>query len=517
MTRGLPVVLLVCGVVAGASACASAPIRKQDQALVVQADARVLEGCYDCLREARATYERLAVGKARPLLITRLFEVQVLVGLREKELALDPSDAFGKAKALVPELPPTYPAARYLEVAGLVPPDFAGTPRSELAPFRQARAPSAAQFDAIAAELRTGEGSPEFRSYLAASLECAAVAANRRGAGALPAIPADAPPLVRYRLSLCPILRPSELESLVTQVPQFVEAQLFVARQPTLAVTAAYVAKLRAALTAAQQRFPRSASITYGFGSLAQTIGDCKAAVRHYEDTLTLKPVHEDATLQRAICLTFLGQPVQAIEGTTTVIDRNYDNRADAYYWRAWNQRERKNLPQAREDIEAARKIRVNAKVLTLNGMIKYDQRELANAEKDFVGAIGMDSFQCIAHWYWGLVGFELEAWADTAPRFEGSSRCYKASADDAVSKREAMRTADVDPDFKAAQIAGFDAAIKEDRDQEHASYLNAANAWARAGQTVKALEWLDKVPSESIHAGTAAQLRKIIGGGVRQ
>lgn len=517
MIRALPVFALLVGLTAGGAACASAPIRAQDQALVVQADARVREGCYDCLREARAAYERLAVGKARPLLVARLFEVNVLVGLREKELALDPTEAFGKASALVAELPPTYPAARYLELAGLVPPDFAGTPRSEMAPFQQARAPSAAQFDALAVELRSGEGSPEFRGYLAASLDCAAVAANRRGPGAPPAIPADASPLVRYRLSLCPILRPTELEALVAQVPQFVEAQLFIARQPTLAITAAYVTTLRAALTAAQQRFPGSPSITYGFGSLAQTIGDCKAAVRHYEDTLTLKPTHEDATLQRAICLTFLGQPVQAIEAATTVIDRNYYNRADAYYWRAWNQRERKNLPQAREDIEAARKIRVNAKVLTLSGMIKYDQRELPNAEKDFVGAIGMDSFQCIAHWYWGLVGFELEAWADTAPRFEGSSRCYKASADDATSKREAMRTADVDPDFRAAQIAGFDVAIKEDRDQEHASYLNAANSWARAGQTAKALEWLDRVPPESIHAGTAAQLRKIIGGGMRQ
>ena len=57
--------------------------------------------------------------------------------------------------------------------------------------------------------------------------------------------------------------------------------------------------------------------------------------------------------------------------------------------------------------------------------------------------------------------------------------------------------------------------AIKEDTDQEHASYLNTANCYAMAGEIDKAKEWLAKVPADSIHALTAAQLRKLIGGGV--
>ncbi len=49
----------------------------------------MLQGCYDCLLEARATYARVGVGKARPLVIARLFETDLLITLREKELALD--------------------------------------------------------------------------------------------------------------------------------------------------------------------------------------------------------------------------------------------------------------------------------------------------------------------------------------------------------------------------------------------------------------------------------------------
>ena len=70
-------------------ACASTPIKKPDVPALAQADALVLQGCYDCLLEARATYARVGVGKARPLVIARLFETDLLITLREKELALD--------------------------------------------------------------------------------------------------------------------------------------------------------------------------------------------------------------------------------------------------------------------------------------------------------------------------------------------------------------------------------------------------------------------------------------------
>ena len=55
------------------------------------ADARILEGCYDCLLAARATYERLAGSKymQRDTMLLRLFETELLLALREKELQLD--------------------------------------------------------------------------------------------------------------------------------------------------------------------------------------------------------------------------------------------------------------------------------------------------------------------------------------------------------------------------------------------------------------------------------------------
>jgi tetratricopeptide (TPR) repeat protein len=493
-------------------ACASAPIRKADQATLLTAHTRLLEGCYDCLVEARDTFRRLAVGRARPLLITSLFEAEVLVGLREREFAVDPSESFGRATALLAELPPEYPGARYLELSRLVPPDDAGATWAERTAFERA-SPRVVQLRELQKELLAGAGSAPFRAYLSASLDCVVTA--RRATTGLREAPADAPMLVRYRMWTCPAVRGRPLETIAAAVPDFIEAEFLVARQPSLNITSAYTKRQREAFTAAALRFPRSPAIAYGLGALNQTVGDCKAAILHYEDTIALSPEHEDAAMQRVICLGHIGQFVPAIEGATRIIERRYYNMSDAYYWRAWSHYQRRDLTAARADIDDARAVSFNIKVLTLGGMIKYDQRHLDLAEADLSEAVKMDihNAQCVARWYYGLVSFARELWPDTAERFAVAATCYRNAAERSRQDLAAMKVADVDEVFRANQIAGFEAVIKEDTDQEHASYLNTANCWARAGDLVKAREWLARIPADSLHAGTAAQLRKEIGG----
>ena len=503
--RGLTVLILLV-----AAGCASAPIKKADAASLVVADTRLLEGCYSCLLEARDVYARIAVGKARPLVIARLFETHVLIGMRERELAMDSSEAFAKARALIPELAPTFAAAQYLEIAEMVPPDFMGTPRVEQSAFQRG-GPSPVRFAELKQGLTMGEGSAPFRAYLSASLDCLPSNPGRRETPS--AIPTTTSPLVKYRLATCPINRSAALQELLTATPTFVEAGLFLARQPTLNITATYVKNMRAWLTTAYGVFPRSPAITYGLGALSQTVGDCKAAIRFYEDTIALKDRHEDAALQRVVCLSHLGQFTPAIEAATRIIDRGYYNMPDAFYWRAWNRHRRVELPEARADIDRALSMLFNSRVLTLGGMIKYDQDDLVKAEENLKEAVRIDAAQCVAHWYLGLVMFKKAVWPETASRFGVCATCYEKSADENVRKLEAMRAADLDPDFKATQIAGFEAVIKEDRDQQWGAILNAANAFARAEQIETALKWLEKIPAEAALRSKADELKKLITG----
>ncbi len=511
--RGFAVLILL--VSAG---CASAPIRRADQASLVVAETRVLEGCYACLVEARDVFTRVAIGKARPLVIARLFEVHVLIGMRERELAMDSAEAFAKARALIPELLPSYAGAQYVDIAESLPPDLSGTPRTELSQFQRG-APTQARIAELKKGLALGEASAPFRAYQSASLDCLAAPARRDGQPGrvtlsdLSEIPAGTSQLVKFRLATCPLLRSTVLEELLTQTPSFVEAGLFLARQPTLNITAAYVKNMRTWLMSAFAAFPRSPSVTYGLGALSQTVGDCGTAIRFYEDTIALKDRHEDAALQRVVCLAHLGQFVPAIEAATRIIDRGYYNLADAYYWRAWNRHRRIELPEARADVDRALSLLFNSRVLTLGGMIKYDQDDLVPAEANLREAIRIDSQQCVAHWYLGLVTFKKGVWPETASRFGTCATCYEKSADDNVSRLDAVRKSDLDADFKANQIAGFEAVIKEDRDQQWGAILNAANAFARAEQIETALKWLERIPADAVLRGKADELKKLITG----
>ena len=97
--------------------CASARIRKENERALAVADARVLEGCYGCLTDARTTYERLArEKKPLPGVVARLFETNVLIALREKELGLDSRASVERARAIAPRLSATVDGTRVLAI-----------------------------------------------------------------------------------------------------------------------------------------------------------------------------------------------------------------------------------------------------------------------------------------------------------------------------------------------------------------------------------------------------------------
>jgi hypothetical protein len=190
-------------------------------------------------------------------------------------------------------------------------------------------------------------------------------------------------------------------------------------------------------------------------------------------------------------------------------------NIADAYYWRAWVRHYLKDLPQARADIDMAKKMVSNNAIHRLAGIIEHDQDDLLNADKDLVTAKVMTDgqYDCVARWYLGLNDMKRERWLASAANFEDSMNCYDRAAIFAEQARVKMLAAEnVDPDFKARQIAGFEAAIKEDRSQQHASAFNAANHYARGGDPSRAKALLEIAARDHALESRVAELRKLLG-----
>lgn len=487
-------------VVLAAAACAArtpaAPV-----ADLARAEALVRQGCYDCLLEAREIYTRVVPARRRAVLLPML-EVELLLALREKELALDTVATMTRARALAGDLGARVDTARVLDLVDTVPPDATG--RRLLPPSPAVRQ----ELEMSLAAVDRGPFSRVFREYLALSLRCGRVPVD--GAS----VPAPAPPLLSYRLAICdnPI-DTDPLRAVRESVPLFVETSFYLGRAAMRNLFGGDGQQAATLLEESYARFPTSPSITFNLATVYQATGDCRRAEDLFSQTLTIREDHADARLGRAVCRTYLSKNGEAIADATTLIDGAAPNRAEAFYWRAWNRRFLKQLEPARADIDDARALLYNARVLTLAGMIEHDQRDFDKARDDLSRARDMDSRECQARWYLGLVGYGTEAWAESAAGFADAADCYARLIAETEAQREAMlKRDDVSEDFRTRQIAGFDAAIADDRSQKSAADLNAAINYARAQDVDRATIYMKRAAVDPERRVAVEDLRQVLG-----
>jgi tetratricopeptide (TPR) repeat protein len=526
MRRSLLAVVLLSG------ACASVPIKKSDALALAAADAQVREGCYDCLIEARDTYARVAVGKARPLVVTRLFETELLIALREKELALDSFGATGRARALARELPADIDAARYLAIAEAVSPDATGSTVKEASTFLGEHPAVPAHVDEDLAWLATGPLSEPVRQYLSLALDCGyplrpvprpqgTQGTTVIGSAPLPfrrldpsrTAPDGAPPLVVYRAALCGGLATKPFQLVRSEVPRFVETSYLLGRIGYLEAFVKGPGQVRPLLTEAYARFPASPAVTYTLGSFYQLVGDCHSALRYYDETLAVKNAHEHALLGRTICLTYLKRPEEAIATATQMIGASMFL-SEAYYWRAMNRRALQQLDLARSDIERAKAFLRSGAILQLAGLIELDQNDLDPAEADFKAARALRGGErdCVTIFSLGLVYMKRERWPPSADQFAEAMGCYEKNvAEDQVQIIGIRGRTDLDPEYQASQIAGLEASEKEDLSQQYASAFNAAATYTRAGNYAKAKVLVEVAAADPALADRVKELRAIL------
>jgi len=483
--------------------CASARIRKANALALAAADTRVLEGCYDCLAEARATYARVAndrhTKKPAPV-IARLFETDVLLALREKELALDWRPSVDRARSLVARLPAAMEATHVLDIVDAVFPDGNGVSMKATAALLRKYAPYTTKVDSELAWLARVPMTPEVRRYIALSLDCSFsdrrntsgdttnTFANRRQ------VPVNAPPLIAYRAASCDPVDTLAMKRVLAAAPSFDEAAYALARRAMWETDETGGDYALGLFARAHTRFPRAPGVMFLTGWVNFTLGDCPEAIRHYDQTLAIEPAHDRALLQTTRCLTTLRQDSAAIATATRFIALEPSNIGEGYYWRAANRLRRKELDLARSDIEAAKSRGRNTENLTLAGIIEHEQDSLTVAEADLRSArrLPMGSENCTAGFYLGSVLTKREIWAEAAASFDSAMVCYDARAQDIAAKIAEVRSARKGTAaFKARRIASLEEDLADRRRRYRTSAFNAASMNARLGNVARAEELL--------------------------
>ena len=501
--------------------CASRRIKRENQVALAAADARVLQGCYDCLLEAGALYERVGASKYanRDSVALRVFETTLLLALREKELQLDWRPRLDHARELASRVPPAADADRLVAIVDAVLPDGTGRMNDRPGTMRGRRNPERPVADDVK-WLATAALRPAVRDYLALALDCAydgRVLAPRVQPGAVqrrPVLPPEAPPVIIYRTGICMSADTNMLAAVRALVPQFPEAAYFAGAVAAFRAEEDGGTRAAALLDTAYRRFPRAPGVTYMAGWLAMNVGECSTAVRYFDETVATDSTHELALLNGTVCLSRLHRDSAAIARASRLIALETSSTQPAYYWRAVSRLRLRDLPAARADIERAKALEREPNALTMAGVIENEQNDLFIAEKDLREALALPrgDRNCTAAWTLGLVLARQGRPGDAAPVFENAMECFDIRV--ALAGAELARIRARPPSnagYAAKKLTTLEADSADQRTRYYAAAFNAAGNRANSADFARALELLTIAEHDATLAQPVAKLREAI------
>jgi tetratricopeptide (TPR) repeat protein len=475
---------------------------------LVAADAELLRGCYDCLIDAREIYRKLPVGGRDAAPAAWVFETDLLIALREKEIGLPASGALTEARRIANELPRELEAGRYIELVDATPSCKLGTLRSE-----GQQLPADARAWLLRGKLRK-----PVRDYLRIALGCTD---PENLSGTAPdtdlspsstgATQPEASLLLRYRAAICKTDATPELDAIRASEPRFVEASLFIARAEIERMPFDGPRQAKVHLDEVLARFPASTAATYLAASYHQLVGDYAEALRFYDRTLDLRPDHDPALLGRVMMLSNLGRTRDAIDAATRLIARGEPYDATAYYWRARNFHVLGQLDDARRDVSAAKELGGSEDLLLLAGTIEYEQGDLDVAQADLAIVIDADAFgkACDARWYLGLVDRQRKHWSNARHSLEDAMTCYQQRARATTDQLQSLKTrTDLDPTYRDRAAAGLEAEVVADTRQQHLAALTAAGTAAADNDFAGARGLVDLAADDPTLADGVAKLR---------
>jgi tetratricopeptide (TPR) repeat protein len=499
-----PIVLL--------SGCAAkAPLQPPFVVEMAKGEALLNDGCYTCLKEALALFEKVLQSK-QPIAgaAERAFDAALLIALRERELSIPGDESIGKALRLLPAAPterPPVAQGRLPEVSRQVVYDAAQLiigDTSALDPEQRAQ--------------RTGRGRPPLEpdnpvrraldsaaemdlaaKYVALSIDCEQQKMIESvDARSLSAVYSGVP-LIRFRLSTCGRPAAPIVSALREGDPRWTDTLYWEARRElaSSAGRAIDFPKVISLYTQGREAFPASLLLTIAWSNAHLMAEEYESALSGFEDVLAVYPTHRDAMNGKMQAQSYLMRHPDAVVTATRLLELGTWHIADANYWRAWNRYHLKEYEPAWEDVESATKGLSNSRVYMLAGLIAYARKEVPIAVERFDVAFKMDPSACDATWMSGLASIDLNELAVAGPKFTRGMTCFTSSAaalrqdrartEAAIEKRGTPATAREQRQLDRLQRDADNAELKSAQ-----SAFNGAQCYARTGGKGLALNLVD-------------------------
>jgi len=455
-------VVLALFIAIGAGGCAAkrAPLTPRPVAVVptaprIDVDALIRRGCFRCFEQALAAAQ--ASGDRQ-----QAFEAAALIVLRAKELGMAVAERIETMRALMPAEPGW---DILFGIVSVIPGDPLSGERYEPSPpdaFTQLRRVQLS-LDTWRAALAEPPGSPLLRTYLQLSMACGFLSRNESPADVAARAVERWPnvPLIAFRAATCSPDRASLLPTFRAGDPEFLDAEYVEGRLAATSPVPDLDEALRH-LDAARDAFPDSLAIMTTVGDVRLQREEWAEALVRYDAVLERMSIHRDALLGRTISLSRLGRHDEAIAAATRMIDLGQWRMGEAYYWRAWNKFQLRQLEAAAADRDRAKTLMSSPALYVLSGLIEWGQRHLPPAEDEFQQALTIDFGQCDAALYLGAVRFERKERPESLAAFKQAVQCYDLSIGLRRKMIDDIRAGGGSEAGKARAIAGHERAIAE-------------------------------------------------------
>jgi tetratricopeptide (TPR) repeat protein len=463
---------------------------------VARADALFRAGCYNCLKEALAIYQKNKVPQGS-------FDAALLIAIREKELGIPSDEALRPVRELPAEAPSLAQggsrSTALLAALELITGELSGFDPVQRAAIQRGRKP-VEQNDAARRALDPMFGMDIAATYLALAIDCESPKLIETVNIDRLTKQYEGFPLMEFRLSRCG--RPAQAKHLATlraTDPRWTDVLFWEARGAVAGAPGGVIdlSKVIALYGEGRAAFPKSLALTMAWANANLSAEEFAQSQVGFDDVLSVFGEHRDALMGRVQALSYQMQHADAVAAATRVIDLGTWHLGDAHYWRAWNRYHLKEYETAWADVENAIKGLANARVYMLAGLIAYERKQLPTAVQRFDRAYEIDSSACDAAWMSGLVSIDQQELATAAPKFTRAMSCFITSAAalrknrTQVEQQIASRgTPATDRETRVMERFTRDADNAEEKSAQSA--FNAAQCYARTGGKGMALNLVD-------------------------
>jgi len=294
--------------------------------------------------------------------------------------------------------------------------------------------------------------------------------------------------LLKFKRATLPPADLRLLEEISRKEPEFFES-FFEQGQIALAGGALITAERH--LLRAEEGVPESPLVAILLASVNFGTEEYDRSLAFYEKTLDLAPAYKEALLGKAICLSCLGRPTEAIPILEDLLARGPALKGECLYWLATNLREIGDRERAAAEIEKAKTALPVARVFTLAGTIALERDFLGAAEKDLKVAVGLDSGESEAFFGLGKLYARRSVWIDSALNFMLSSYGFEFEEKQTLAKIGQVEESMMPEERKGRLLARKKSQLEKTRLTKATAQFNAAAGYYNAGDVNNALTWV--------------------------